>query len=348
MSHTDRTAAPKASIDDVIGRAQVAALIGKAAQDNLRVVGIASFYMVAVGALLGVLWAPLRDVFRALPAGMNNLVSAISGGTDLSTPAGWANAELLSLLAPAAAIVVGVRSASRVAAEEETKTLGLTLAGPLHRLTFLGSRMAATAVLVAIVAGCVAIGLTIGNLIGKLGFSLAGVFGAAAHTLFLGLLFGAIAFLLAGATGNARLCTIVPALIAVLSFAASTFFPLNDTLKGAARFSPWHYYLASGPLQHGADAGDLAVLGVGAVLLAAAAVHLPPPRPARLIGARAACSPERSRVGSAWGSAAVHRSNPGSALHRRRRSSRPRSVPPTRRMLQEREQIDQSQRSVQL
>lgn len=225
MSHADRTAAPKAPADDLIGYSPLAALIGKAVQDGLRVVGVASSYMVAVGALLGVLWAPLRDVFRSRPAGMNNLVIVISGGTDLSTPAGWANAELLSLLAPAAAIVVGVRSASSVAAEEETKTLGLVLAGPVRRFTFLLSRMAATAVLVAIVAGCVAIGLALGNLIGNLGFTVAGVFGAAAHTLFLGLVFGALAFLLAGATGSARLATIVPALIAVLSFAASTFFP---------------------------------------------------------------------------------------------------------------------------
>ncbi|MCU1526537.1 MAG: hypothetical protein JWP75_300 [Frondihabitans sp.] len=254
------------------GRSPLAALIGKACRDRLQVVAAASFYMLLIGAVLGLLWPPLRDVFRALPAGMNDLVAAISGGTNLSTPAGWANAELLSLLAPAASIVVAVLSASSVVSEEEDKTLGLALSLPVGRGSYLVAKMAATVILDAVVAACVAIGLSLGNVIGDLGLTAAGIAGAAAHVLLLGLLFGALAFLLGGLTGSRRLATLIPALAAVLAFAAAVFLPLSPALVNGRLASPWYYYQRSDPLQHGASAGDLLLLGGIAVVLALGAV----------------------------------------------------------------------------
>jgi ABC-2 type transport system permease protein len=254
------------------GRAPLAALIGKACSDRLQVVAAASFYMLLIGAILGLLWPPLRDVFRSLPAGMNDLVAAISGGTDLSTPVGWANAELLSLLAPAAAIVVAVLSAAGAAGEEEDKTLGLALSVPVERGAYLLAKMAAMVILDVVVAVCVAIGLTLGNLFGSLGLGAAGIAGAAAHVLLLGLVFGAFAFLVGALTGSRRLTAVLPALAAVLAFAAAVFLPLSPSLRGGRLASPWYYYDASNPLQHGADAFDLGLLAVIAVVLGVAAV----------------------------------------------------------------------------
>jgi ABC-2 type transport system permease protein len=251
----------------------VVALIGKAVKDRTQVVGAASFYMLAIGAVLGLLWPPLRDVFRAMPQGMNDLVAAISGGTDLSTSAGWANAELLSLLAPAAAIVVAVMSAAAASAgEEEEKTLGLALSVPIGRGTFLVAKMIATVILVIIVAVCVGIGLELGNIIGALRLSLAGIVGAASHTLLLGLLFGAVSFLTGSATGSKRSATRVPSLLAVVAFAANTFLPLSHALAPGQKLSPWYYYIASNPLAHGADGAHLVLLGGVSIVLAVAAV----------------------------------------------------------------------------
>jgi len=256
-----------------IPRAIAIALIGKAVKDRTQVIGAASFYMLAIGAVLGLLWSPLRDVFRSMPQSMNDLVEAISGGTDLSTATGWADAELLSLIAPAAVIVVAIMSAASASAgEEENKTLGLTLAAPVTRSTFLIATMLAMVVSVLIVAVCIGLGLELGNVIGTLGFTAAGIVGVALHALVFGVMFGALAFLLGGASGSKRIATLVPALVAVLAFAANTFFPLNSSLVGGQKLSPWYYYISSNPLIHGADAGSVLLLAGIAVLLAAVAV----------------------------------------------------------------------------
>ncbi|WP_345762175.1 ABC transporter permease subunit [Diaminobutyricibacter sp. McL0608] len=264
--HERPTAAP-------IPRATVSALIGKAVKDRTQVVGAASFYMLAIGAVLGVLWPPLRDVFRNLPQSMVDLVKAISGGTDLSTPAGWANAELLSLVAPAAVIVVAIMSAAASSAgEEEKKTLGLTLSAPVNRSTFLVATMVAMAISVLIVSICIGLGLVLGNVIGNLGLSLAGIIGVAAHAFVFGLLFGALAFLLGAATGSKRVATLGSTLAAVLAFAANTFLPLDSNLAAGQKFSPWYYYNSSNPLTHGAQGGYILLLVAISILLAVAAV----------------------------------------------------------------------------
>jgi ABC-2 type transport system permease protein len=264
---------PSRSHSTPISRRTVSALIGKAIKDRTQVTGVASFYMLLIGAILGLLWPPLRDVFRSMPQSMNDLVKAISGGTDLSTPTGWANAELLSLVAPAAVIVVAVMSAAAASAgEEENKTLGLTLGAPVNRGTFLISAMIAMVISVFIVSLCIGIGLELGNVIGKLGFSATGIIGVAVHALLFGTLFGALAFLLGAATGSKRIATLAPALAAVLAFAANTFLPLDSSLADGQKFSPWYYFISSNPLVHGANGGHLLVLAGTSILLAIAAV----------------------------------------------------------------------------
>ncbi len=207
-----------------------------------------------------------------MPKAMNDLVAAISGGTNLSTPEGWADAELLSLLAPAAAIVVAVMSAAAASAgEEEDKTLGLALSVPIGRGTFLFAKAVAMVVLDLIVAVCIGIGLEIGNVIGNLGFTAAGMIGAAAHALLLGLVLGGLALLVGSATGSKRAATVSATLVAVIAFAMNTFLPLSTSLAPVARYSPWYYYLQSNPLANGADGAHLALLGgIAAVLIASA------------------------------------------------------------------------------
>lgn len=268
-----RTVASHAPKFRPIPQAVPSTLIGKAVKDGTRVSGVASFYMLAIGAMLGLLWPPLRDVFRNLPQSMVDLVKAISGGTDLSTPAGWADAELLSMVAPAAVIVVAVMSAAAASAgEEEKKTLGLTLSASVSRSMFLVAAMVAMVISVLIVSVCIGLGLVLGNVIGNLGLSAAGIVGVATHSLALGVLFGTLAFLLGAATGRKRVASLVPALVAVLAFAANTFLPLDPSLADGQKFSPWYYYNSSNPLAHGASWGDLLLLGGISILLAIAAV----------------------------------------------------------------------------
>lgn len=185
----------------------------------------------------------------------------------MSTPSGWANAEMMSMVAPAGVIAVAVISAMKAtASEEETKTMGLLLGAPVTRSTFLLAKSAAMAVHVAIVAVAAGVGLTVGSLVGDMDLGLAGIVGASLHVAALGLLFGTVAVAVGAWTGNAKLTSSVAAGLGGLSFALASFLPLSASLADAARVSPWYYYNSSNPLSNGADPLHLAVLLVLAAL----------------------------------------------------------------------------------
>ncbi|MCB0948127.1 MAG: ABC transporter permease subunit [Mycobacterium sp.] len=256
----------------------IRALLGKAIADRLLLAGIVGASMIGMGALIGALWPPMRDTFADISSGLLDGMMKALPGADLTSATGWANAELMSMVAPAAAIAVAVISAARATAgEEEAKTLGVLLSAPVARVTFLSAKAAAMAIHVLIVGGCLATGLVVGNVIGNLGLTANGIVGATAHTVLVGIAFGTLALLIGAGTGNRRLTTATTGALAALAFAMSTFLPLSDALADGAKFSPWYYFSASNPLLNGADPGHLIVLATCAVLpalVAAVVFHM--------------------------------------------------------------------------
>jgi len=250
----------------------IGALLTKSIIDRLTLSGIVGALMIAMGAFVGALWPPLRATFAGLPSGFTDAIGKAFPGGDLTTGIGFANAELMSIVAPAGAIAVAVISAARATAgEEEDHTLGVLLAAPVGRLMFLFTKTVAMIIHVLIVGVLLAAGLVAGNLIGNLGVTANGILGATAHTVLLGILFGMIAILIGAGTGNRRLTTAVTGALAALAFAISAFLPLSDSLAGGAKISPWYYFNASDPLVNGAGIGHLIVLGAAAVIAAAIA-----------------------------------------------------------------------------
>lgn len=251
---------------------QVGAVTAIALRERLTLVGVVVVALVSMGALTGALWPSLRKAFVDLPAAFSEGISKILAGADLTTPVGWMNSEMVSLIVPGGLIAVAILSASKaIAGEEQSKTLGLLLSAPVTRNEFLAAKTAAMIVHVLLATLGVAAGITIGNLLGDLGIGAAGVFGTCVHSALLAIVFGAAAVLVAALTGDRRLASTIPAALAVLAFALNAFLPLSDALAGYAKVSPWYYFSASNPLVNGADYLHLLVLaGVVIVLLAAA------------------------------------------------------------------------------
>jgi ABC-2 type transport system permease protein len=76
----------------------------------------------------------------------------------------------------------------------------------------------------------------------------------------LGLVFGAVAFAFGAATGRVKSAAYSTAGLALASFLLNSFLPLNESLAGLARLSPFYYYLTSDPLVNGMHWGHAAVL----------------------------------------------------------------------------------------
>lgn len=243
------------------------ALIGLAVRDRVVIALMGALLLAVLGALTGALWPPLRDTFRNLPASVSDVLAKILSGADLSTPSGWVNAEMISLVASVVATAVAVVSVVRgVAGEEQTKTLDVLLSAPVSRSAFLLAKVGAMLVHVLVVDLGLALGLVLAHLAGDLGLATSGTVGACLHALLLGVMFGTLAALVCAVVGDRRLGYAVVGGLAWLSFAINAFLPLSDSLAGLARVSPWYYFAAPIPLVNGPDFGDLLVLLALAVL----------------------------------------------------------------------------------
>lgn len=245
-------------------------LTARAVADRMVAALLVATTMVGMGLVVGALWPPLQDVFADLDLPPELL--AFAGGLDLATPAGWAHAEMLSVVAPAALVAIAVVSAGRATAgEEEAGTLGVLLSLPVTRLQVLAAKAAATVVHVAVVGAGVVAGLLLGSAVGGLGLGAGRVLGAAVSLAVLGLFFGAVALLLGSATGDRRLTGALTSGLAVLSYAAASFLPLLDSVAWLVRLSPWYWATTPPALVEGVSWGHLAVLAAATLAVVGAA-----------------------------------------------------------------------------
>ena len=89
----------------------------------------------------------------------------------------------------------------------------------------------------------------------------------------LGLVFGTLALALSAATGRAKVAVYGTIGAALALHLLNSFLPLNDSLAGYARWSPFYYYLTSDPLTNGMHWGHGALLaGLTLTLMALSVV----------------------------------------------------------------------------
>ena len=187
-----------------------------------------------------------------LPEGVSDLL----GGADYGTLIGWMRSEIGAIYGPLVIAAVAIATASgSTAGEEEAGILSLVLAHPVRRSRLLLEKAAASALAVA--GGGVGLGDQLALCI---------------HLAFFGFFAGALALLLAAATGRRAVAVMGAAGFVILGFLINGFAPLVDGISWLRYFSPFYWYEEGDPLVNGIDVADLAVLGLAAVTLTAAAV----------------------------------------------------------------------------
>lgn len=252
---------------------QYLTVTGHAVLDRLPLASVVAVIIAGMGIMTGSLWPSLQGTFSDLPESIADTLGTVLAGSDLTTAAGWMNAELLSATGPIGVIAVAVISMVRaIAGEEQDKTLGVLLSAPVSRTTFLLAKATAMAVHVLIVVAGLAVGMIVGSWVGDLGLSASGIIGASVHLGLLGLLFGGVAAVASAATGSSRLSSAIVAGLAGLAFAINAFVPLVDSLADLARISPWYYFANSNPLVNGTNAAHATVLTASAIMLAGLAI----------------------------------------------------------------------------
>jgi ABC-2 type transport system permease protein len=229
--------------------------------------------IVALAIVSVALWPSLEgtDSLDDLLESSPQLMEAF-GAVDLSTAAGYLDAQMYALMLPLLLSAMAVAMVSAITSgDEDAGRLELLHALPVGRaslwLARLGAAMvvllavtSATAIVVAASLGPFSLdGIGVGRVI-------AATFGAAALAAF----HAAVAYVV-GAAGGARGVAVGTAVgVIVVGYVASYLLPLSDALEDLRRVSPWYWAIGTQPLTDGVSAPWLALLIAVTVAIVAA------------------------------------------------------------------------------
>ncbi len=262
-------------VDQLAGAARVSRIWVKTASEHqglLFITAALMFFM--MGILIGPMYGLLDDAMLAMMDDFPDVLLALFGGGDMSTPEGWYQIETFGMMAPIAVMVVTVVIGSRaLAGEEEHRTMGLLLANPIKRSTVIYQKTFAMVLYAFAVGFATFAGVAIGSLIGGLGMSMGNIAATSLLATLVGLVFGALALALSAATGRVSVAVYTTVGVALILYVLNALLPFNDDLVGWAKVSPFYYYLSSDPLMNGMDWAHGAVLtGLTVILVGIALV----------------------------------------------------------------------------
>lgn len=262
-------------MDRIAGSARVSRISMKTMSDSqtlLVITGAIMFYMgILIGPLYGLIPDEFIDFFRDFP----DALIAMIGGADMSTAAGFFQAEIFSITGPVAIIVLTASMGARaLAGEEETHTMGLLLANPISRTWVLLEKVVAMVAYAVALGAITFLGCWLGVLIGGVDLTVEGLAATSALMVLFGLVWGGVALLVTAATGRSRLASGITASLAVVAYFTWSFFPLSETFAAWAVLSPFQLYLGSDPLATGMDWADAGVLTAIFAILVVASIPL--------------------------------------------------------------------------
>jgi ABC-2 type transport system permease protein len=262
--------------DRLAGSTRVSRIWVKTASEHQGLLFIASAGMFLVmGVLLGPMYSVIDENMLSAMDDFPEVLLALFGGGDMSTPEGFYQLETFGMMAPVAVMVVTIAiGAKALAGEEANGTMGILLANPISRSTVVLEKTAAMALSGFIVGFAIFAGVAVGSMLGGLGMSITNIAATSFLVALLGTAFGALALALSAGVGRVNVAVFVPIGAALASHVVASFLALSDSLAGYAKWSPFHYYLSSDPLMNGMPWGHAGVLALLTVALVAVAVML--------------------------------------------------------------------------
>ena len=263
-------------VDRLAGSTRVSRIWIKTASEHQVLLIIVSYVMFLVmGVMLGPMYNAIDETLQDFADAFPEAILALVGTGDIGTPEGWYQIETFGLMAPIALMVVTVTIGARaLAGEEANRTMGLLLANPIPRSRVVLEKTITMVVYASVVGFMTFAGVALGSIIAGLGMSIANIAATSALVTLIGILFGGLALALSAGTGRVRLAIFVTIGVALAFHLWNAFLPLNESVAGWARWSPFYYYLSSDPLLNGMPWGHAAVLAILGVALIGLAVVL--------------------------------------------------------------------------
>jgi ABC-2 type transport system permease protein len=201
----------------------------------------------------------MRDAVGNLP---KSLQAFTGGDVDITSPQGYLNRQIFSLLAPLLFTVYAVGlGAGAIAGEEERRTLDLLLATPVSRRRVALQKYAGLAIVVTALTGAFWLALWIGARATDMAIGAGSLAAAAVASALFALVVGALAFALGCLTGRRGPSLAIAAAVAVASYLLNGLASLVDWLEPARWLSPFYLAIGRDPLRDGLSAGGTIALG---------------------------------------------------------------------------------------
>jgi len=218
-----------------------------------------------------------NDEFAELYADMPDALQAMFGAdgfTDFTSPAGFLNTYLYSMILPFIFTGLAVSFASSLlAGEEEDELLDLVLSYPVRRRDLLLQKTIALAVAVMLVALVAVVLLTIAREPVDLDIGVAGLASATLGSVLFALFHGSASLAAGAATGSKGVANGVGWGLALAGYLVNIIANLDDSLDWLEPFSPMYWATADSPVT-GTIPATYAVLAAGIGVLVGAALVL--------------------------------------------------------------------------
>jgi ABC-2 type transport system permease protein len=165
------------------------------------------------------------------------------------TGAGYLSAQMYSFIGPVIMIGFAVGLGVAVTAKEEQEgTLDMLLAAPISRSRVVLSKIAASALLAALIPSVMATVLILANQPLGLEISIQGILAINAGLWLLGMVFAGVATAIGAFMGRPGAARGMAFFAAVLSWFVSVFEPLFDWLELPSKASPFTWYIDKNPM----------------------------------------------------------------------------------------------------
>lgn len=214
-----------------------------------------------------------NKLVESYPEVLKSLFGIVEGG-DITSGAGFADAELFSFMLPLFVVVLAIAYGARAfAGEEDAGRLELVLSYPLRRGSAVVAKGAALAAQVLIVCFMAWLALLLLDPVIGLELDFANLAAAFVGLAVLGLFHGWLALGLGAAVPSRALAIALPAGLAAAAYLVNGLHDLAGWLDPLRFVSPFWLVGATSPLQTGIDeAGALVVLVAGVAALAVGAL----------------------------------------------------------------------------
>ena len=194
----------------------------------------------------------MNDYLEAMPKELLNLWVQNLENSDITSPQGFLNAELFTVMLPVIFIAFAINiGKGAVSGEEASGTLEMLLSHPVPRISFILHKIVFLVFMTILLGLVLCLSGYAGMEIFNIELGRGNFFWACVSVTLLGLLFGSITLFLGSYLGKSGIAVSVSAVTALAMYLLNALVPFVEGLEWMQKISPFYWYSGHDPISNG-------------------------------------------------------------------------------------------------